>query len=915
MNRFAHIVVALLSVGASFAHANNNSDNGDATDCNTSSFQRVIHTATMPAQTAHAIWFSSRLIRWPKTASDGRFRIYYSTQARLAANIGDAVTGADGHLTLTVHASTLNAAVSARFKYVEPGVTLSLAQRDAIKLNSVLRAQTLLVREDASGRVLEATAMQTPGALDNLFKRDEAISDLGVSLEAKRAQFRLWAPTAQRVSVCVHKDGESPTTQSHLLRSSAASGAWSTRINSDLRGHYYTFLVDVFVNGVGIVRNRVTDPYSVSLSVDSKRSFIADLSDPALQVKNQSPLPRAKRVRHAADMSIYELHVRDFSMNDATVSAANRGKYRAFTELQSNGMKHLKALSDAGLTDIHFLPIFDFATVPESNCAVPNVSGDAASESQQASIVASKDKDCYNWGYDPFHFNAPEGSYASNANDGARRIVELREMIEALRSIGLRVGMDVVYNHTSSSGQNEKSVLDRIVPGYYHRLSADGKVETSTCCDNTATEHMMMEKLMSDSVLLWAKHYKMDSFRFDLMGHQPRAAMERLQRRLKVETGRDIQFIGEGWNFGEVENGKRFQQASQLSLNGTGIATFTDRGRDAARGGGYGDNAEALVKNQGFLNGMHYDANASAENSQSRDALLRTADMIRVGLAGSIRNYSMKNYRDQIVTLEQIDYNGAPAGYVTQPSEVVNYVENHDNETLFDLNAYKLPLGTSTEDRARVQILGAALTAFSQGVAYFHAGIDVLRSKSMDRNSYDSGDWFNRLDWTYQDNYFATGLPRKDDNGSNWGVIEPRLRAANIKPSAKDIAWTRDAFRDLLRIRSSTSLFQLRSADEIKRRLTFLNTGSQQVPTVVAARLEGTNYPSANFKALVYVINVDKVSQQMLAPALKGKALALHPVLASAVGADQRIRLEASFDSSTGALNVPARSVSVFVER
>jgi pullulanase len=914
MNRFAQLVAALLATTSALSNAD---DVKAIADCDAVSFQRVLHAATMPAQTARAIWFSSDVVRWPKTVSEGRFRIYYSASATLRTKIGEAVSGEDGHISLKLRTTPLNAKLSERFKYVEPGVTLSLVRSGATKLSAMLRSESLLVREDDSGRVLEATALQTPGALDDFYARDEALSDFGVTLSKKRTQFRLWAPTAQSVSVCIYKDNALPATQLVPLRTISESGAWSTQLNADLRGRYYTYLVDVFVNGVGIVRNRVTDPYSVSLSADSKRSFVADLRDSRLQVANRSPPPRSDRVRHATDMMIYELHVRDFSMNDATVSATNRGKYMAFTELQSNGMKHLKALSDAGLTDIHLLPIFDFATVPETNCAVPLTEGDAASESQQAAVVASKDKDCYNWGYDPFHFNAPEGSYASNASDGTRRIIELREMVRALHGIGLRVGMDVVYNHTSSSGQNEKSVLDRIVPGYYHRLNAEGKVETSTCCDNTATEHRMMEKLMSDSVLLWATHYQMDSFRFDLMGHQPRAAMERLQQRLRRELGREIQLIGEGWNFGEVENGKRFIQASQLSLNGSGIGTFTDRGRDAARGGGYGDNAEALVKNQGYLNGLHYDANASAiaGNAKSREDLLRTADTIRVGLAGSIRDYTMHNYRDELVSLESIDYNGASAGYVRQPTEVVNYVENHDNETLFDLNAYKLPLDTSTEDRARVQILGAALTAFSQGVAYFHAGIDVLRSKSMDRNSYDSGDWFNRLDWTYQDNYFATGLPRKDDNDSNWSIIEPRLRDARIKPTARDVAWTRDAFRDLLRIRSSTSLFRLHSADEIKRRLKFLNVGSRQVPTVIAAYLDGKDYPGANFAALVYVINVDKVQQEISASELTGKSLSLHPVLASDIAADQRIRQASSFDSGSGVLKVPPRSISVFVAR
>ena len=207
------------------------------------------------------------------------------------------------------------------------------------------------------------------------------------------------------------------------------------------------------------------------------------------------------------------------------------------------------------------------------------------------------------------HYTAPEGSYASNPADGAARLREFRQMVMGLHRAGLRVGMDVVYNHTFASGQHEKSVLDRIVPGYYHRLNAEGVVERSTCCDNTATEQMMMGKLLIDSVLTWAQGHHIDSFRFDLMGHQPRALMERLAARLKAETGREIPLIGEGWNFGEVADGQRFVQASQLSLNGSGIGTFSDRGRDAVRGGSAGDSGAAMVARQGYVSGLYHDPN------------------------------------------------------------------------------------------------------------------------------------------------------------------------------------------------------------------------------------------------------------------------------------------------------------------
>jgi pullulanase len=486
-------------------------------------------------------------------------------------------------------------------------------------------------------------------------------------------------------------------------------------------------------------------------------------------------------------------------------------------------------------------------------------------------------------------------------------------MVKALHDAGLRVGMDVVYNHTFQSGQKEKSVLDRIVPGYYHRLNADGEVERSTCCENTATEHTMMGKLMIDSTMLWAKQYQIDSFRFDLMGHQPRSVMLELQQRVNQVAGRKVQLIGEGWNFGEVADGKRFEQASQLSLNGSGIGTFSDRARDAARGGGAADSGENLVKNQGYINGLFYDPNELADKTKSLSSLLLAADMVRVGLAGSIRNYSMRTFDDQTKLLSAIDYNGQPAGYASAPGEVVNYVDNHDNQTLFDINAYKLPLNTSTEDRARVQMLGAAITAFSQGIAYFHAGIDTLRSKSMDGNSYDSGDWFNRLDWTYTDNYFGTGMPQKKDNAAQYALIKPRLANAAIKPAPKDIALARDMFRDLLRIRASSALFRLTSAADISARLQFFNTGSTQNPVVIAGHLNGVGLRGANFDELMYFINVDKTPQTIKLPSEQNKGYVLHPVHVAANAADKRPAALARYDRAAGKFLIPARTALVYV--
>jgi pullulanase-type alpha-1,6-glucosidase len=425
----------------------------------------------------------------------------------------------------------------------------------------------------------------------------------------------------------------------------------------------------------------------------------------------------------------------------------------------------------------------------------------------------------------------------------------------------------------------------------------------------------MMAKLMIDSAVVWARDHRIDSFRFDLMGHQPRAAMERLQQAVNTATGRTIHLLGEGWNFGEIANGARFVQASQLSLNGSGIGSFSDRGRDAARGGGCCDNPEQTLQRQGWLNGLHVDPNGHTAPGAGNSAqdLLRAADLVRVGLAGTLRSYRMTTHDGQERSLADIDYAGQPAGFASQPSEVVNYVENHDNQTLFDIHTLKLPLATSREDRARVQVLGLALTAFSQGVAYFHAGVDILRSKNGDRNSYDSGDWFNRLDWTYQDNFWGTGLPPKGENAGFWPLLKPRLADPALKPTPADIAFTRDAFRDLLKVRASSTLLRLRSADEVSRRLRFHNTGPTQQPAVVVGQLDGRGLPGAGFAELLYAVNTAPQPQTLVMPALRGKAYVLHPVHRAAGAADPRPATQARWDAATGTLQVPARTALVYV--
>ncbi|WP_158288843.1 pullulanase-type alpha-1,6-glucosidase [Rubrivivax albus] len=870
----------------------------EASDC-AGPASRVL--AAMPADApgpqARALWLDGRHLRWPGAKAGGTVRLHHAGTGQLRV-VDGRVAGAQAVAALEDLAAPLPAEVEAAVRWAGAGRTLRLRDADAAELRRWLRGDLLLTLEDSEGRVSAHTRVQLPRALDALYAPAHALGDLGVQVDATGATMRVWAPTAQTVALCLHAPG-APVRVMPMQRDDA-TGSWQARVDG-VRDGFYTYLADLFVPGHGRVRNRVTDPYSVGLDADSQRSWIGRLDDPRTEPPGWRTQAAPPPPRSMTDMVIYELHVRDFSRDDATVRPAWRGKYLGFTEPASDGMRHLRALADAGLTDVHLLPVFDLATVPERGCAVPTIPRAAPdSPEQQAAVAAVKDRDCYNWGYDPWHFNAPEGSFATDPDDAPGRIREFRAMVVALHAAGLRVGMDVVYNHTTAAGQHPKSVLDRVVPGYYHRLNAQGEVERSTCCDNTATEHAMMAKLMSDSVLLWARDHRIDGFRFDLMGHQPKAEMLAIRDRLRRETGRAVPLIGEGWNFGEVADGARFVQASQLELNGSGIGTFSDRARDAIRGGGAGDGGEAQVTRKGYVNG---------------GATAATADMVRVGLAGSLRGLRMTTHDGGERALQDIAYGGGqPAGYVREPSEVVNYVENHDNQTLFDVNVFKLPPETTPDERARVQMLAAAINMFSQGVAYFHAGIETLRSKSMDRNSYDSGDWFNRVDWTLQDNFFGTGLPPAWDNEASWPWMRPLLaRAAQIRPRPQDIRFARDQFLDLLRIRASTSLLRLPSAAAIAQRLQFPNTGPGQVPGVVVGLLDGRGLPDAGFATLAYVINVDTGVRTLNLPELAGGGWALHPVHRAPGAADARPK-RAQLDAQ-GRLAVPPRTAVVFVRR
>jgi pullulanase-type alpha-1,6-glucosidase len=492
-------------------------------------------------------------------------------------------------------------------------------------------------------------------------------------------------------------------------------------------------------------------------------------------------------------------------------------------------------------------------------------------------------------------------------------------MVQALNETGLRVVMDVVYNHTNASGQAAKSVLDKVVPGYYQRLDEDGDVATSTCCQNTATEHEMMQKLMVDSVVTWAKQYKVDGFRFDLMGHPSKANMLAVRAALDELTladdgvdGKSIYVYGEGWNFGEVQNNARFVQASQLNMAGTGIGTFNDRLRDAVRGGGPFDADPRL---QGFASGLSFDPNgADQQTPDMRAKLLNHQDQIRVGLTGNLRDYEFEGKDGTVITGADVDYNGSPAGYTDDPQEAITYVEAHDNETLFDALQYKLPTDTPMADRVRAQVVALSTVALGQGVPFFHAGAELLRSKSLDRNSFNSGDWFNTLDFSHQDNNWGVGLPPRSENESKWTYMRPLLADPALDPKPEHIQAALAGFEDLLRVRESSPLFRLGDADVVQARLAFHNTGPDQLEGLVVMSLDDTTGDDLDpeLNRIVALFNANDEAVLFPIADYRGMLFWLHPIQASS--ADPVVGTS-SFDPGTGTFTVPARTTAVFVQR
>ncbi|MBM7169374.1 pullulanase-type alpha-1,6-glucosidase [Streptomyces sp. G44] len=823
----------------------------------------------------------------------------------------------DGELTGTGRKSVLreipgglSAAQRARFPHLSAYAAYEVAPKDRAHTAEDLTGQVVLTRQKPDGTLTTATGVQTHGILDDLYASRATKATLGPVFREGGATLSVWAPTARSVALDIGGDRVP-------MRRDDASGVWSATGPKRWAGEPYRYVVEVFSpRARAVVTNKVTDPYSLALTADSTRSLAVDLDAKSLAPKGWRNLkkPKAVPLRNA---QIQELHIRDFSATDRTANPRHRGTYLAFTDARGKGSRHLRKLARAGTSYVHLLPAFDIATVPEREADQKPPGCDLAaypadSEKQQECVAAGAADDAYNWGYDPFHYTVPEGSYATDP-EGTRRTREFREMVKALNGDGLRVVMDVVYNHTAASGQDPKSVLDKIVPGYYHRLLADGAVATSTCCANTAPENAMMGKLVVDSLVTWARQYKVDGFRFDLMGHHPKANILAVREALDALTpakdgvdGKRIILYGEGWNFGEIADDARFVQATQKNMAGTGIATFSDRARDAVRGGGPFDDDPGV---QGFASGLYTDPNASKANgtaAEQRARLLHYQDLIKVGLTGNLADYAFTDSAGRRVKGSDVDYNGAPAGYAAAPGDALAYADAHDNETLFDALAFKLPTTTTPADRSRMQVLALATAALSQGPALSQAGTDRLRSKSLDRNSYDSGDWFNALHWDCRDgNGFGRGLPPAADNKPKWPYAKPLL--PSVRVGCADIEAASAAYRDLLRIRTTEPAFGRRTTDDVQRTLSFPLSGPEETPGVIT--LSATGGGGRGGRDIIVVFNATPHTQRQRIGALAGQPYALHPVQAR--GGDSIVKT-ASYERASGIFTVPGRTVAVY---
>jgi len=513
-------------------------------------------------------------------------------------------------------------------------------------------------------------------------------SDLELTYSPQSCKFRVWAPTAEQVKILLYDHGsEGGAYQTHDL-DRAENGTWTLKIDENLKGKFYTFQIRIGEKWLP----ETPGIWVKATGINGKRAAIIDMAETNPTGWDDDVRPALKNF---TDIMLYEVHVRDFSIAPNS-GMKHKGKFLAFTEHgtknaagEATGIDHLKEL---GITHVHLLPSFDFASIDETKL----------------------NQNKYNWGYDPLNYNVPEGSYSTNPKDPACRIREYKQMVQALHQAGIRVVMDVVYNHTAV-GKN--SHFDLLAPGYFYRMNADSSWSNASGCGNeTASERAMMRKFIVESVVYWATEYHIDGFRFDLMGIHDIETMNAIRAALD-KVDKTIFVYGEGWTAAAspLAESKRAVKKNAKELEN--IAVFSDDIRDALTG------SWMHPQIPGFVSGTD-----SLEES------------VKFGVVGATKHADI-NYAKLL-------YSKAP--YVNNPSQVINYVSCHDDKCLVDkLNASR-PQGASDEELVRFNKLAQTIVFTSQGVPFIYAGEELYRNKKGIHNTYQSPDSINRIDWNFK---------------------------------------------------------------------------------------------------------------------------------------------------------------------
>lgn len=482
------------------------------------------------------------------------------------------------------------------------------------------------------------------------------------------------SPDVKKVDVVI-SDNDSDTAQ-QLVKSMKRVGAgkWKLTVKNDLKGKYYVFSVYNQAQP-----DHTPGLFAKAVGVNGKRGAIVDLKDTDPDGWADDVRPELK---NPCDLIIYEMHHRDFSM-DVSSGIKNKGKFLALTEPAA--ISHLRRL---GVNAVHILPSFDFASIDESK---PDVAQ-------------------YNWGYDPLNYNVPEGSYSTNAADPKTRIREFKQMVQALHKAGIRVILDVVYNHTFDiNGSN----FQKTYPDYFFRKNAEGKYSDGSGCGNeTASDKELMREFMKESVAYWVNEYHIDGFRFDLMGVHDIETMNEIHD-VVAQIDPTIYIYGEGWSAGSCAypQDKLATKANTCELNG--IGAFSDEMRDALRGP-FSDDTKG-----GFLAGV-----PGQEES------------IKFGIVGAISHPQ--------IDMTKVNYSKVP--WTNEPSQMVAYVSCHDDMCLTDRLRSSIPY-IGDDELIRLDLLAQTAVLTSQGVPFILSGEEMLRDKKGVHNSYRSPDSINRLDW------------------------------------------------------------------------------------------------------------------------------------------------------------------------